>query len=78
LKNIFKNKPVSADNDEWSDGSCAKSHLGGWWYNKCDMSNLNGILNNENSNELQLAHWKPTKHTTTVLKSVKMMIRPVD
>ncbi|KAG5678255.1 hypothetical protein PVAND_007947 [Polypedilum vanderplanki] len=74
----MKFSTFDVDNDEWSDGSCAKSHLAGWWFNKCDMSNLNGILNNENSNELQLVHWKPDKHSTTIIKSVKMMIRPID
>ncbi|XP_059154882.1 fibroleukin-like [Physella acuta] len=31
------------DNDQWPHGSCAKSHTGGWWFNKCLTSNLNGI-----------------------------------
>lgn len=30
------------DEDNWPEGNCAQSHGGGWWYNQCDRSNLNG------------------------------------
>ncbi|XP_067896684.1 fibrinogen beta chain [Heterodontus francisci] len=30
------------DNDEWSDGQCAREDGGGWWYNRCHSSNPNG------------------------------------
>lgn len=40
-----KNTPFSTidrDNDRNQDGSCATKMRGGWWYNKCSTSNLNG------------------------------------
>lgn len=33
---------VDKDNDQYRDGSCARVMRGGWWYNKCSTSNLNG------------------------------------
>lgn len=33
---------VDKDNDQYNDGSCARVLRGGWWYNKCSTSNLNG------------------------------------
>lgn len=71
---------LSVDNDEWTDGSCAKSNIAGWWFNKCEMSNLNGLFPTPSQppDEHKSMHWKEDKHSTTFLKSVKMMIRPVD
>lgn len=73
----------SIDNDEWTDGSCAKSHFGGWWYNKCDKSNLNGIyfsngIAPDASSDVKGMHWKDEEGTTMLLKSIKIMIRPVE
>ncbi|CRL03209.1 CLUMA_CG016157, isoform A [Clunio marinus] len=70
------------DNDAWLDGNCARSHLGGWWYNSCDESNLNGkyfgdvILKGENN--YQGVYWSKFLGSMSSLKSVKMMIRPVE
>ena len=30
------------DQDQWTNGSCAQLHRGGWWFWKCGGSNLNG------------------------------------
>ena len=30
------------DNDAWTDGSCAVTYKGSWWYSACHASNLNG------------------------------------
>eukprot|EP00105_Crassostrea_gigas_P041002 XP_019925150.1 PREDICTED: uncharacterized protein LOC105333851 [Crassostrea gigas] len=66
-----KNMPFSTidrDNDEYS-GSCADEMRGGWWYNSCSTSNLNGIYceNGQNcmtwkTNEKSLYGHKETIH----------------
>ena len=33
------------DNDVFSGGgSCAVAHKGGWWYDSCHESNVNGLI----------------------------------
>jgi ficolin len=34
------------DNDKSTTQSCASVHQGGWWFNNCLQSNLNGLYNN--------------------------------
>ncbi|XP_076451388.1 microfibril-associated glycoprotein 4-like [Babylonia areolata] len=31
------------DNDRFGAGSCAQMYRGGWWFNECFLSNLNGV-----------------------------------
>ncbi|KAG0721551.1 Fibrinogen C domain-containing protein 1 [Chionoecetes opilio] len=33
---------IDVDNDGWPDRSCARDHMGAWWYRACETSNLNG------------------------------------
>jgi hypothetical protein len=88
MRNSIKARLIlccSVDNDSWDEGNCAASHNGAWWYSKCDKSNLNGIYfhsglaPNGISNNLKGMHWMHDKNATpNALKSVKMMIRPVE
>lgn len=71
-----------SDNDSWPEGNCAQAHQGGWWYNACDVSNLNGrYLGGEASDEstrYQGIYWNEFKGSNYSLKSAKLMIRPVE
>ena len=37
------------DNDKIFEENCALVHTGGWWFNSCGMSNLNGLLINSST-----------------------------
>ena len=46
LTSHHNNHPFSTrdrDNDNDSSGSCAQLYTGAWWYNHCQISNLNGF-----------------------------------
>ena len=67
------------DNDNWSGGNCAILCQGGWWYNSCYRSNLNGphtVPSNpavhQQSAQLQL--WQ-SSDVQYPLSSVEMKIR---
>ncbi|XP_067643569.1 angiopoietin-related protein 7 isoform X2 [Eurosta solidaginis] len=71
------------DNDGCVNCNCAQLRNGAWWYNWCDMSNLNGKYFNENENYnntpiYEGMYWNGFGGATYSLKAVKMMIRPVD
>ncbi|XP_064545374.1 angiopoietin-related protein 7-like [Drosophila montana] len=62
------------DNDTWDNGSCASKRLfgGGWWYNNCASSNLNGKYYTSSTNEPDAIYWDGIAS----LKKVKMLIQP--
>ncbi|OCT92077.1 angiopoietin-2 [Xenopus laevis] len=73
----FSTKDV--DNDRCSC-RCAQMATGGWWFDACGPSNLNGIYyqgghSTAKFNGLKWHYWKGPTHG---LKSVSMMIRPTD
>ncbi|XP_073418890.1 angiopoietin-2-like [Dendrobates tinctorius] len=73
----FSTKDV--DNDNCSC-KCAQYAAGGWWFDACGPSNLNGIYyksesNSPKYNSIKWHYWKGPSHG---LKSVSMMIRPTD
>ncbi|KFM71328.1 Techylectin-5B, partial [Stegodyphus mimosarum] len=69
---------IDVDNDRWEGGHCAKDHTGGWWYNQCDASNLNGkYLNGMNPHEYQGVYWHEWQGPSYSLMFTQMMIRPM-
>lgn len=50
------------DNDRGSPYSCALAWLGGWWYNDCHRSNLNGEYGNTGGSKVTgkglLTQWR--------------------
>ncbi|XP_070805979.1 angiopoietin-2-like [Pituophis catenifer annectens] len=68
-----------ADNDRCTC-KCAQMAGGGWWFDACGPSNLNGIYYPPNPatikyNGMKWHYWKGPGHS---LKTSTMMIRPVD
>ena len=61
------------DNDQWETGSCAKDLTGGWWFNNCHNSNLNGQFLG-NTKAYGGVGWARFKHNLS-LKFVEMKLR---
>jgi ficolin len=60
------------DNDKWSK-NCAESCKGGWWYNSCYNTNINGFyLGNKSGNDSM--NWYVWKKYQS-MKRASMMIR---
>ena len=65
------------DNDQYEVGSCARTYKGGWWYNACHESNLNGPYRQHASQTIRgvvAYNWKEFGDQKFVQTS--MMIRP--
>ncbi|XP_060651534.1 angiopoietin-related protein 1-like [Drosophila nasuta] len=58
------------ENDLWNK-ECAKIHKGGWWFNRCTASNLNGLYSEMGGSKYARMFWLDY----LPLKSVQMMIR---
>ncbi|XP_037937719.1 fibrinogen-like protein 1 [Teleopsis dalmanni] len=70
---------VDVDNDHW-DGNCANKYIGGWWYNSCFLSNLNGKYLRGKFNASLYATgviWESWHGHYYSLKNVLMAIRPI-
>ena len=62
------------DDDKWSR-NCAARDKGGWWYNSCHYSNLNGLyLNGKTGTQgMTWYHWKNAYYS---VKRSEIKIRP--
>ena len=63
------------DNDRHSI-SCAQSYKGGWWYNGCHQSNLNGPYINAAKAGTVTVSWQSWKSKYESLEKTEMKIRP--
>ncbi|KAM6916576.1 angiopoietin-2a [Xenentodon cancila] len=68
-----------ADNDKCVC-KCSQLTTGGWWFDACGPSNLNGMYyqQGQNSNSFNGIKWYYWKGSGYSLKSTTMMIRPAD
>lgn len=81
--NGMKFSTFDRDNDVW-EGSCAERYGGGWWYNKCQTANLNGVYykgayDPEKNKPYEIENgvvWVTYKLANYSLKTVRMFIRP--
>ena len=76
--NEMKFSTYDQDNDMAFDVHCAQEYKGGWWYNHCFSSNLNGAYlsqNNSSTSDCQSVVWYHWKHSCTPLRRTVMMIR---
>ncbi|KAM6948886.1 angiopoietin-related protein 1-like [Aplochiton taeniatus] len=71
---------LDRDKDTFS-GNCAHFHKGGWWYNACGQANLNGVWYTGGvyrSKYQDGIFWADYGGGFYSMKSVRMMIRPID
>lgn len=62
-------------------GNCAHFHKGGWWYNACGQSNLNGVWYSGGVYRSKFQDgifWADYGGGFYSMKSVRIMIRPID
>lgn len=70
---------MDADNDSNGYSHCAAEYKGGWWYETCHESNLNGLyLPGENNEYATMLCWKSFRGYHYGLQRSRMMIRPVN
>lgn len=68
---MFSTRDV--DNDNWKTGSCSNDLSGGWWFNDCHNSNLNGKFLG-NAKAYNGIGWASFQHNLS-LKFVEMKVR---
>ena len=67
------------DNDLNDDGHCAQVRKGGWWYNNCMCSQLNGIYHHDTApNFWEGVLWVTFTDRTGSLKFAEMKLRARD
>ncbi|XP_066548356.1 angiopoietin-related protein 1 [Amia ocellicauda] len=71
---------LDRDKDAFA-GNCAHFHKGGWWYNACGQTNLNGVWYSGGVYRSKFQDgifWADYGGGFYSLKAVQMMIRPID
>uniref|UniRef100_A0A3B3ZYU5 Fibrinogen C-terminal domain-containing protein n=1 Tax=Periophthalmus magnuspinnatus TaxID=409849 RepID=A0A3B3ZYU5_9GOBI len=68
------------DNDNCDHCKCALMLTGGWWFDACGFSNLNGIYYSigHNIRKLNGIKWHHFRGPSYSLRSTAMMVRPYD
>jgi len=66
------------DNDNAEKHHCAKLLIGGWWYNRCSKTNLNGRYLHGKTDKDYGMTWATWKGFNYSLPSVQMMVREHD
>uniref|UniRef100_A0A3Q3XDA7 Fibrinogen C-terminal domain-containing protein n=1 Tax=Mola mola TaxID=94237 RepID=A0A3Q3XDA7_MOLML len=68
------------DNDNCDHCKCALMLTGGWWFDACGFSNLNGIYYTvgHNIRKLNGIKWHHFRGPSYSLRSTSMMVRPYD
>nr|XP_022291559.1 uncharacterized protein LOC111102911 isoform X1 [Crassostrea virginica] len=64
---------IDRDNDK-CDKSCAAQMKGGWWYNNCSTSNLNGVYCLDVTNDTHCMKWY-TSHSSSQYESYHLRTR---
>ncbi|XP_063056656.1 angiopoietin-related protein 3 [Engraulis encrasicolus] len=68
------------DNDNHDESNCARNYTGGWWFNACGDTNLNGkylwLKSRGRTLRRKGIYWKPGKGTSYTLKSTKISLVP--
>uniref|UniRef100_A0A1X7UN41 Fibrinogen C-terminal domain-containing protein n=1 Tax=Amphimedon queenslandica TaxID=400682 RepID=A0A1X7UN41_AMPQE len=59
------------DNDRWLINDCTRFHAGGWWYNACVLSNLNGRYFNTSTDNILGITWNGWQNTTLSFTEMK-------
>ncbi|XP_033639105.1 techylectin-5A-like [Asterias rubens] len=69
---------IDKDNDGWADRHCADKYFGGWWYNRCHTSNLNGEYYQQADVPFgQGLQWRSWKGLVYSVKKSSMKLRQV-
>ena len=64
------------DNDnDVSAASCAQNYKGGWWYNDCLHSNLNGLYLKEQHSYADGVNWGAFRGIYYSLKRTEMKVK---
>ena len=73
---VRQNGQPFATKDRDNSGNCVERFKGGWWYEKCHDSNLNGLyLNGSHTTFADGVNWRQWKGYNYSLKRSEMKIR---